>query len=140
MYYMLESGKLDLAICYESEYKDISSLNCLPLHDRDLDVCVFMSKDHPLAQTDFTMEDLQSEPIGVLSIKNSIDFKVRMKDFFGYYGLQPDLTYQEYDSRRNLEMGLVNDYLCNDYVLILCISHNRRTKSISIGLCRSIWL
>ena len=107
MYYKLESAELDFAICYESELKNVSSFKCFPLHEKNLDICVFLAKDHPLSADEITMKDLQNVPIGILSSEISRDFKDKMQDFFAYYGLPFLNEVQEYSSRRNLEIGLI---------------------------------
>lgn len=105
----LESGRLDMAILYESEFQGHSGLKHIPLHDRMLRVCIFMAKEHPLAKKPgLTLADIQNEPIGILKRAYSFDFQKQLEGFFSHNGIAPPRLYWEYMSRRDLEMGLAS--------------------------------
>lgn len=105
----LESGRLDMAILYESEFQGQSGLRYIPLHDRMLRVCIFIAKEHPLAEKNgLTLADIQNEPVGILRKEYSLDFQKRIEGFFSSNGMKPPRLYREYGSRRDLEMGLAS--------------------------------
>lgn len=103
-----ESDDLDMAVLYESELEDQVSLKSIPLHERKLKVCIYMAKNHPLARKgNVTLADIKNEPIGILKKDCSLDFEKRMNGFFEMSGIKPPGVYQEYASRRDLEIGLM---------------------------------
>ena len=54
-----------------------------------------------------TLNDIKDEPIGILKKNYSLDFEKKIRSFFKLYGIDPPETYQEYASRRELEIGLI---------------------------------
>ncbi len=105
------TGHLDMAIVYESEFQDYTELKCFPLHEKKIDVCLFISREHPLAQKaenqDWTLADLQDIPVGVLGETYSLDFKKKIRHLFGTSGTGRSEPYEIYESRRNLEINLL---------------------------------
>ena len=104
----LETEDLDIAILYESELEKRADLKVIPLHDKLLQVRLFLSKTHPLAsRKNLTLQDIINEPIGILGKGSSHDFERQIHRFFAYHGLEAPRTYKEYASRRDLEIGLI---------------------------------
>ncbi|MCD8149800.1 MAG: LysR family transcriptional regulator substrate-binding protein [Clostridiales bacterium] len=103
-----ESGNLDMAIVYESEFQGHTELKSLPLYDRKLDVCLFISGKHPLAKKQtVTLQDLKDVPIGILGEGYSLDFKRLTQQFFEYNRAESPSEYEVYESRRDLEINLI---------------------------------
>lgn len=103
-----EAGTLDLAILYESEFENLPQLKSIPLHDKMLKVCIYMSGNHPLVQSGKTaLDDIKDEPIGVLRKDYSLDFEKKINRFFEINHVRPPRMYREYASRRELEIGLI---------------------------------
>lgn len=103
-----ESDELDLAILYQSEFEKQIPLKCMPLHRRLLNICIFISKNHPLAKKkELQLADLENETLGVLGGQFSLDFEKKQNEFFGHYGLKLPKNRRGYASRRELEMALI---------------------------------
>lgn len=103
-----EAGTLDMAILYESEFEHYPMLRSIPLHEKVQKVCIFISRNHPLMKKgNITLNDIKDEPIGILKKNYSLDFEKKIRSFFKLYGIDPPETYQEYASRRELEIGLI---------------------------------
>jgi len=103
-----ETGDLDLAILYESEFQSCRFLKSLPLHKHQMKVYLYFSHNHPLAQkSSLTLDDIKDETIGVLNKQYSLDFEKKMQAFFDYNHVAPPTNLLEYSSRRDLEIGLL---------------------------------
>lgn len=108
MIQLFENGELDMAILYQSEFERQIPLKCIPLHRKLLNICIYMSKNHPLAQKeDLSLVHLEDETLGVLSGCFSLDYRKKQNSFFSYYGLEVPKNKKEYASRRELEMALI---------------------------------
>ena len=103
-----KENALDMAILYQSEFDKQTMLKCMPLHRKFFKICIFLSKNHPLAQKeDLSLQDLKDETLGILNEQYSLDFEKKQALFFAQYGADFPEKRKEYSSRRELEMALV---------------------------------
>lgn len=102
------TGKLDMAILYQSEFDKQAKLKCMPLHRKLLKICICMAKTHPLAEKeDLSLADLQFETLGILNNKWSLDYERKQTLFFGFQKAPVPKAKRFYSSRRELEIALV---------------------------------
>ncbi|MCD7922298.1 MAG: LysR family transcriptional regulator [Clostridiales bacterium] len=99
---------LDMAIAYGSEFQGNSMLKSLPLHEKRLNVCIYLSESHPLAKkADLSLNDIKDVPLGILRGDSSLDFEQKMKSVFRLNGMEAPVRYCIYESRRELEINLI---------------------------------
>lgn len=108
MFQAFDADKLDMAILYQSEFDKKGTLKCMPLHRKLLKICIYLSKNHPLAKKkDLSLLDLENETLGLLSNKWSLDYEKKQNQFFTFAGAKVPKNRKEYASRRDLEMALI---------------------------------
>lgn len=129
----LESGKLDMAVLYSSEFSAVKGINCLELHDKDLKVSVFYSKKNALAgKKKLKLKDFMGQPLGCLAPEISLDFKKKHLNLFSHLGLDFKGELQEYGSRRDLELGLIADRCFTVVYETMFIDSNKNLLSFEL--------
>ena len=108
MIQQFDAGLLEIAILYQSEFDYQTQLKCMPLHKKKFKICIFLSNKPPLANREnLTLEDLDTETLGILDPKYSLDYEKKQNLFFSHYGLKLPQKKKLFSSRRALEMALI---------------------------------
>ena len=103
----LELGRLHMLITFGAEIIHEQDLKMIRVNNTEFQAGIVMGRRHPLARKKkVTIEDIQYEPIAVLSGRLSNDHRGRVQSWFWRHGINHSLDLKEFDSFYNLQIAL----------------------------------
>ncbi|MBR6349174.1 MAG: LysR family transcriptional regulator [Lachnospiraceae bacterium] len=136
VYQEFDNNNLDIAICYSSELNGLTSkYQKIDLHNRPLNINLFYSVRHPLAEKkNASLADFADKTVGILSDKVSFDFKKQELRFFSINNLKFTGDFLEFDNRRNLELALISGRCFSIVYETMFENADRNIKAIKMGI------
>lgn len=103
----LEEGRLHMLITFGVEILNEKDWNVIRISHSAFRVGIVMGRNYPLAvKENVAIEDIEYEPIAVLSERLSVDHKQRVTEWFRERGIRHPLNLKEYDSFSNVQIAL----------------------------------